>query len=134
MKDYKKKRHLPDIIARVGFDFDWDERKVWELEAPIEEMPLVELAWHFEIPFLQPGPNDHYVTPNEVISQPEEYPGEYRRTMRSDTSYPIDIMRWKDRWVILDGLHRLMKESIAGTNTVRVRKIPIEAIPLILRD
>ena len=68
------------------------------------------------------------------MDQPDNYPGEYRRTLQADTNWPIDIMRWRGRWVILDGLHRLMKQSLAGADTVRVRKIPTKAIPLILRN
>lgn len=128
------KSHLPDIIKRVGFDFDWDERKVWELDYPTEEMPIAELVWHFDIPFLLSKPNGHYVASRQVMDQPDKYPGEYRRTLQADTSWPIDIMSWRGRWVILDGLHRLMKQSLAGADTVRVRKIPTEAIPLILRN
>lgn len=127
-------RQLPEIIDRVGFDFDWDERKVWRLEAPVDEMPVDELVWHFEIPFLQIRPAGDYVTPRQVIDQPGKYPGEHQRTMAADTSYPIDIMRWRGRWLILDGLHRLMKQTINGARVVRVRKIPKTAIPLILKD
>ena len=127
-------RQLPDIIERVGFDFDWDECKVWGLDVPSEEMPAVDLVWHFDIPFLQLRPDGHYLTPRQVIDRPDDYPGEYQRTIRADTAYPIDIMRWKGRWLILDGLHRLMKQTIEGAEVVRVRKIPPGAIPLILRD
>ena len=127
-------RKLPGIIERVGFDFDWDERKVWGLDVPSEEMTTVKLVWHFDIPFLQTQPDGHYVTPRQVIDWPDNHPEEYQRTMRADTSYPIDIMHWKGRWLILDGLHRLMKQTINGIEVVRVRRIPPSAIPLILRD
>ena len=132
---YKPKsvERLPDIIKQVGFDFDWDESKVWKLDALVEEMPASELVWHFNIPFLQLA-SGSYVTPREVIDWPDRYPGEYQRVMQSDTQYPIDIMLWRNRWVILDGLHRLMKQTVTGAGVVRVRKIPTEAIPLILRD
>jgi hypothetical protein len=45
-------RELPDIIKEVGFDFSWDERKVWELDVSAEEMPIDELTWHFDVPIL----------------------------------------------------------------------------------
>ncbi|HVX93101.1 MAG TPA: hypothetical protein VHA74_03235 [Candidatus Dojkabacteria bacterium] len=41
----------PKIIDDVGFDFDWKEEKVWELDVPVEEISLDELSWHFDIPF-----------------------------------------------------------------------------------
>lgn len=128
-------RELPAIIQGVGFDFSWDERKVWELNFPEEEMPIEELAWHFDIPFIWSKPDGYYdIKPSEVIEHPDQHPEEYERTMQSDTSYPIDIMFWKERWLILDGLHRLMKQSIEGVEIVRVRKIPESMIPQIQKD
>ncbi len=125
-------RELPAVIQEVGFDFSWDERKVWELDFPEEEMPIEELTWHFDIPFIWSKPDGYYdVKPSEVIEHPDQYSEEYERTMQADTSYPIDIMFWKERWLILDGLHRLMKQSIGGVKVVRVRKIPESEIPLI---
>lgn len=128
-------RELPDIIKEVGFDFSWDERKVWELDAPTEEMPIDELSWHFDIPFIWSKPDGYYdVNPSEVIEHPDQHPEEYERTMRADTTHPIDIMFWKKRWLILDGLHRLMKQAIEGAEVVQVRKISESAIPLIRKS
>ena len=123
---------LPAIIKEIGFDFSWDERKVWALDVPTEEMPIDELTWHFDVPFIWSKPDGYYdVNPSEVIDHPDQYPEEYQRTMQADTFHPIDIMFWKKRWLILDGLHRLMKQAIQGNEVVQVRKIPESAIPLI---
>ena len=128
-------RQLPDIIKEVGFDFRWDEQKVWQLDVPTEDMLIGELAWHFDVPFLWKRPGGFYdVYPRDVIEHPENHAEEYSRTMRADTTHPIDIMLWRGRWLILDGLHRLMKQSIEGTKTVRVRKIPQSAVPLIRKE
>jgi hypothetical protein len=125
-------RQLPDTIKEVGFDFSWDERKVWALDIPTEEMPIDELTWHFDVPFIWSKPNGYYdINPSEVIKHPDQHPEEYERTMQADTAHPIDIMFWKNRWLILDGLHRLMKQAIQGKEVVQVRKIPESAIPLI---
>lgn len=124
----------PKIIQDVGFDFNWDVKKVWELDVLSEEMPINELVWHFDVPFIWSKPDGFYdVKPIEVMEHPERFPEEHERTMQANTSYPIDIMFYKNRWLILDGLHRLMKQSIEGKQTVRVRKIPESAIPLIVK-
>lgn len=128
-------RVMPDIIKEVGFDFSWDERKVWELNVPTEEMPIDELTWHFDVPFIWSKPDGYYdVNPRKVIEDPDQHPEEYERTMQADTSYPIDIMYWKERWLILDGLHRLMKQAIQGKEMVQVRKVPKTAIPHISKE
>lgn len=126
---------LPKIIEEVGFDFSWDEQKVWKLQYPIEQISIDELTWHFKVPFIWSKPNGYYdVEPQEVLDNPNNHPEEYQRTMEADLSYPIDIMYWKGRWLILDGLHRLMKASLQNDKTVKVRKIPESAIPLIKMD
>lgn len=126
------RRELPKIIEEVGFDFSWVEEKVWQLDYPDEEISIDELTWHFKVPFIWSKPNGYYdVDPYEVLKNPKKHPEEYKRTMDADLSYPIDIMYWKGRWLILDGLHRLMKVSLLDDKIVKVRKIPESAIPLI---
>ncbi len=51
--------------------------------------------------------------------------------MKADLIHPIDIMQNKGRWLILDGLHRLMKASILNMQKVQVRKISRDLIPKI---
>lgn len=126
-----EKQEIPQIIKDVGFDFDWSELKVWALEVPSEEIDVNELSWHFDIPFWDEG-GAYNLTPREVIDNPEAHKEEYDRTMRANTSHPVDIMENKGRWLILDGLHRLVKLYISGEKSVKVRKIPRKSIPEIL--
>ena len=123
---------IPQIIKDVGFDFDWSEEKVWALEVGPEEISTDELTWHFDIPFL--WENVVYnLKPQEVIDNPEAHKEEYERTMKADLVHPIDIMENKGRWLILDGLHRLMKSAILGKTSAQVRKISRDFIPQILK-
>ena len=122
------KKDIPQIIQDVGFDFSWSEEKVWALDYPSEEMDISELTWHFDIPFHWYGGEVYNLKSREVIENPEKYKEEYERTMKADLAHPIDIMENKARWLILDGLHRLMKASILGMEKVQVRKIPRERI------
>ena len=125
---------FPAVIREVGFDFSWDEKKVWRLEIADEPMPVSDLAWHFTVPFLWNPPGIYNLTPQEVLNSPENYPRERERIFSADLQYPIDIMENKGRWVILDGLHRLLKAFLEGRSVVRVRKIPRECIPQILKQ
>jgi hypothetical protein len=123
---------IPQIIKDVGFDFDWSEEKVWALDVPAKNMNISELIWHFSIPFLWED-GVYNLKPQDVIDNPEKHKEEYERTMRADLVHPIDIMMNKWRWLILDGLHRLMKASISEMDVVKVRKIPRERIPDIVK-
>ncbi len=118
---------IPQIIKDVGFNFNWSEEKVWKLDIPVEKISIDELTWHFDIPFW----GSYKLKPKDVINDPSKYKDEYNRIMNSDLQYPLDIMFWKGRWLLLDGLHRLAKASVLGQKTVNVRKIPQEAIPQI---
>ncbi len=125
-------KELPQIIKDVGFDFSWSEEKVWALDVPVEEIDIHELTWHFAVPFLWENNGVYNLTSQEVIDHPEAHREEYERTMKADLSHPIDIMQNKGRWLILDGLHRLMRASTLSMEKVQVRKIPRERIPDIL--
>lgn len=119
-----KKKILPKIIKEVGFDFNWSEEKVWKLNYPIEKIDINELSWHFKIPFWDIDRGFYDLKPNEVIKNFKKFKKEYERTMKSNLIYPIDIMENKGKWVILDGLHRLVKAKILGHKKVKVRIIP----------
>lgn len=127
------KRVMPDIIKEVGFDFHWEEEKVWALDLPVEEMPISELEWHFDTPFWFTRGGYYDLKPRQVINNPKEHIWEYGRTMAADLNYPLDIMQWRGRWLLLDGLHRLAKAYVLGYKTIKVRKVPQKAIPLIGR-
>lgn len=126
--------NLPKIIREVGFDFNWDEAKVWKLDYPVEEIDIEELIWHFDIPFHWNGGGIYNLKSKEIIDNPHKYKEEYERAMNCDLKYPIDIMMNKGRWLILDGLHRLMKAKIMGMKKVKVRKIPRSEIPKIKKE
>ena len=73
--------NIPKIIEDVGFDFDWDEEKVWKLNVPVTDMDIKELVWHFDIPFLWHKGGVYNLTPREVIENPRKYEDEYQRTV-----------------------------------------------------
>jgi len=124
----------PNSISEVGFDFNWDVKKVWALDIPISEMDIEDLIWHFQLPFWEKDDTDDYnLTPQEVIDKKEGTKEHQKKIEEADLSYPIDIMENKGRWVILDGLHRLVKAYNSGMRKIKVRKIPREKNAEILR-
>jgi len=123
-------QEIPQIIKDVGFDFHWDSKKVWVLDEPVTEMPIENLTWHFDIPFWDSEGTDAYnLKPSEVIAHPEKEPTHWKKIKDANVSYPIDIMENKGRWLILDGLHRLVKLAMRDDQNVKVRIIPRGRIP-----
>lgn len=125
----------PQIIKDVGFDFSWNSEKVWSLDIPLEEMGMEDLIWHFDIPFWEVEDTDDYnLKPWEVIKEPNKHSVHYKKIQEADLKYPIDIMENKGRWLILDGLHRLVKAHMQGLRKIKVRKIPRERIAEITKE
>lgn len=125
------KRQVPEIIKQKGLDFSWDAESVWPLDVPTEMMSADELTWHFEIPYWSKPGGFYDLSVDEMLADKQVYSEHYERVLKADTSYPIDVMWQDDRWVILDGLHRLVKLVNEGRRDVAVRKIPRSMIPLI---
>ena len=124
----------PKIIQDAGFDFAWDNEKVWKLEVPTTWMDISQLEWQFDLPFLDWAGGWYNLKPRDVIDHPGDYEAEYYRALQTDRIHPIDIMENHDRFFVLDGLHRLMKAAIDGKTKVPVRIIPRNLIPKILKD
>jgi len=126
------KPYLPQAIGDIGFDFDWDEKKVWKLDVPVVDLDIDKLVWHFDVPFYSNNSEKYCVAPREVMDNPAEHQMEYERMMRADINYPLDVMENKGHLLLLDGLHRLMKLYTQGAKKVRARIVPREKIPEIL--
>jgi hypothetical protein len=120
----------------VGLDFgNWEEEKIWTLGLPTTEIDIKELLWHFDAPWWANDRGERWsVTPWDVINKSEGSKKEQEKTEKADLSYPIDILHNKDRWLILDGIHRLTKAYIQGDKKIKVHIIPRERLPEIITD
>lgn len=122
----------PQIIKDTGFEFNWDDKKVWAISIKTEKMPLKKLLWHLEIPIWEKeGTDDWNLTPMQALQNPPKEPSHYKKIVKSNMHYPIDIMWNKGRWTLLDGYHRLARAYQLGYKNVLVRKIPRKYIPQI---
>lgn len=119
----------PEVIQEVDIPFKKDDLKIQALDLPVEEMSIKELLWHFDYPFWEKeGTNEWNLTPGELIKDPQKEPTHYQRVLSVDLTYPLQIMRHKGRWLLLDGLHRLTKAYLEGYKTIKVRKVPRSCI------
>lgn len=58
------------------------------------------------------------VTPREFLAQPKAHPAHAERVANADLSYPLHVIRRRERWLILDGIHRLVKAEIFGLDQI----------------
>ncbi|MBP9686878.1 MAG: hypothetical protein KBD66_03725 [Candidatus Doudnabacteria bacterium] len=58
----------PKVLTDVGYEIYCDVQKLWELDVPAVDFPLMDLAWNFDHPFWNmDGTVDWNLTPRAVI-------------------------------------------------------------------
>jgi len=126
---------LPQIIKDNCFDFWWDNAKVHALDLPIEKIAVKELDWIFDLPFWSNDGVNYCLKPRDFMKSPQNYPTHMARLTACDTTFPIDIMQNPHgKWLILDGLHRLVRLVMEGNTTVRVRKLSRDLTSVIRKE
>ena len=118
----------------VGLDFgNWEEEKLWAVDLPVTTLGISDLEWLLDCPFWEHDNGERYtVTPRDVLEKEEGTSKEQKAVEQADTTHPIDVYCNHGKYLILDGLHRLIKLYRAGEITFKVRVIPEEKLPLIL--
>ena len=92
----------------------WNRDLLYALDMPVVDIPVVELAWLFDIPLWAVDGIPFQVTPNQVWEHPDRFAAQYALTLDADLAWPIHIIRHGLRWTILDGVHRLLKADMLG--------------------
>ncbi len=121
----------PKILTDAGLSMFVDTVKLRELPLPIEEVNIKDLLWHFDMPiWSKDGTDDWNLTPREVIRKENGSQGHQKRIEAADTSHPLVVTNYNSRFVILDGVHRLVKLYLEGSDKVKTKIIPTEYLSL----
>jgi len=115
----------PKKLTSVGLNMFVNTIKLRTLPLPVVEVSLKKLLWHFDMPVWEKdGTDDWNLTPREVLNK-ERYTKDHQKIVaEANTRYPIIITRYKSRYVILDGVHRLVKVYSRGKRTIKAKIIP----------
>jgi len=113
--------------------FNWDNRKIWALQLPVETALVKDWIWHLDLPFWSTVPKQPLfnLRPREVLENPKEHPIHWERIERADIGFPVETLRVNNRWVILDGIHRLARLARDGAVEFLIRRVPESAVSLI---
>ena len=118
----------PKILEDVGFDIYVDTSKLRDLPLSIQQMNINDLIWCFDFPVWEKdGTDDWNLTPWEVIKSDVGTVEHRKKVDEVDMQYPIVIIPNKDKWVVLDGIHRLVKAYELGNKTIKVKKLSKES-------
>ncbi|TSA58261.1 hypothetical protein D4R42_00065 [bacterium] len=122
---------LPEILD-TGFKID--ESKLWAVDIPVEEIAISEIEYNLDIPYLeQEGTEDWNLTPRMLIENFDKEFSHARKVNEADLNHPIQIYFHKNKWIILDGVHRFTKAIYLGLKTIKVRKVSEEIAQLTKR-
>ncbi|MFI5728619.1 hypothetical protein ACIA49_00765 [Kribbella sp. NPDC051587] len=100
---------MPAELREVFPPTRWQLEKLWALDLKVEPVEVADLVWMFELPLWQLDGERFKVTPNQVAETPMNYRPHYQRVMDADLDFPINLVAYRGRLVVLDGVHRLLK-------------------------
>jgi hypothetical protein len=117
---------LPPRLRGVFFDWVWDTPKVWALPTETSLLAIDDLVWHLDLTVWTTvrGEARFDLAPATVLATPGAHVRHWRKIQSVDLAYPLELFRSGNRWVILDGYHRLCGHSLRGNSQVPVRLHP----------
>ena len=118
-KPYRLWDKMPPVMQALLPKATWDRARLHELILPVTELPVAKLRWQLDLPWWRDGERRFVVTPNQVRLAPDRFAVHWRRTLDADLAFPIDLLQ-RERLIVLDGVHRLLKADILGMSTVAV--------------
>jgi len=85
----------PDII-NIGFHVD--EPKLWAADIPVEEIPISDIEYYLDIPYLeQEGTDDWNLSIRMLLDKFEQETTHAKKVLEADLQYPIDLYFYKGR-------------------------------------
>lgn len=80
----------------------------------MRSVQVEHLAWLLDLPLWQLDGARFQVSPRQVRDDPASFPDHSSRVTASDLRYPIHLVEYRWRLVILDGFHRFLKAVMDG--------------------
>jgi len=123
---------LPDSVIEVMAGFWWDDDRIRGLALPVSSAPFDELSWGLDVSFWSDGRKPFSVRGCDLLENPDRYPEHRRRVHWSDLRHPLTLYLKRNRWIILDGYHRLVKAAREGRAELPVVRLPQAAVSGVL--
>lgn len=115
----------PKKLTSVGLSMFVDTVELRNLPLPIVEIPIRKLLWHLDMPVWEKdGTDDWNLTPRQVLNK-DPFTTDHQKIMaKANMRYPIIVTKYKSRYVILDGVHRLTKAFSRDKKNIKAKIIP----------
>jgi hypothetical protein len=138
LRDFRPHRlatSIPPELRGWILEIEWDRDRLWKIQRPPTSVAMGQLRWHLDLPWWRGGDDDWFkVRPRDVLSDPAGFPEHHARLTRADLRWPIHIIYRRDRWLILDGVHRCAKAELLEADHINAivlipSDLPTFAIP-----
>jgi hypothetical protein len=92
--------------------------------------PVAALAPLLDLPVWASAPPERIfdLVPRDVMRDPSLHPAHHARIVSADLRWPLHATRLDDRWIVLDGFHRLARAVLEGRAEMEVAEVPLDAI------
>lgn len=119
----------PKILTDAGYEIYCDVKKIQALNLPVVDFEIDKLIWNFDIPFWEKdGTDDWNLTPWDVINKIDGSAGHQERVEQADLQFPILLSNKNDKWLIIDGVHRLVKAFQSEHKTIKAKIVSAETV------
>ncbi len=119
---------IPKSLRKAGYEIYCDAEKLGSLHIPIVDFGIKDLIWNFDLPLWGKDGKSWNLTPWDVINDVPGSAIQRRRVENVNMKYPILIIKKKDKWLIIDGVHRLVKAYLNGQQTISAKIIKQDLI------
>ncbi|MDO8504853.1 MAG: hypothetical protein Q7S36_03295 [Candidatus Liptonbacteria bacterium] len=119
---------IPKSLRKAGYEIYCDAEKLGSLHIPIVDFEIKDLVWNFDLPLWGKDGESWNLTPWDVINEVPGSASQRRRVENVDMKYPILIIKKKDNWLIIDGVHRLVKAYLNGQQVILAKIIKKDLI------
>lgn len=110
---------IPPQLRGWTLEIEWYEPRLWLIEREPVPVALEDLRWHFHLPWWRDNEGRCFrTTPAQVIAEPDSSPVNAERIASSDLAFPIYVIARRGRLLVLDGIHRLAKAELLGSETI----------------
>jgi len=119
---------IPKTLREAGYEFYCDAEKLSALDIPIVDFEIKDLIWNFDLPLWGKDGESWNLTPWDVINEVPGSASQRKRVEEVDLNFPILISKENGRWLIVDGVHRLVKGYLKKQQTISAKIVTQDLI------
>jgi len=112
---------IPKILRDAGYEMNCDVEKLNTQGIPVTSVEIKELVWIFDLPLWGKDGESWNLTPWDIINRVPGSESQRKRVENVDLNFPILVYRKNNRWIVVDGVHRLVKMYLEDKSIVSAK-------------